>query len=327
MFFSYLRRHFKIIILLAAFAAIFAGVFSLYELPAEAVGYACLLCAAVGAVLFAIGYGGYLRRHKALKDALKTIGVSPECLPEPRGAIEADYQALVRALWAEKAAAVAASETERREMSDYYTMWVHQIKTPISAAGLLLQLPGETDKSALCAELMEIERYAEMALTYVRLADGGSDYVLRRCAVAPIVVGAVKKYARMFILKDIAPQVDVGGMTVLTDGKWLSFVVEQLISNAVKYTPRGGKIRVYTDGRSLCVSDSGMGVSAEDLPRVFEKGFTGYNGREDKKSTGLGLYLSKKACDGLGHGISLVSGVGCGTIARITFGADDMMTE
>ncbi len=327
MFFSYLKRHYKIIILLCAFVGIFAGVFTLYELPVEAVGYACALCAAVGAVLFVIGYGGYARRHRELVRALKTVSVSPECLPPPHGRLEEDYQALIRALWEEKARAVSASETEKREMSDYYTMWVHQIKTPIAAAGLLLQLPGETDTAALSVQLMEIQRYAEMTLTYVRASGGGSDYVLRRCALPGIVLAAVRKYARMFILKDMAPEVEVGELTVLTDEKWLSFVVEQLLSNAVKYSPRGGRIRVYTDGRSLCVRDWGMGVRAEDLPRVFEKSFTGYNGREDKKSTGLGLYLCKKVCDNLGHGITMTSAPGQGSCVRITFGADELVTE
>lgn len=327
MFFSYLKRHYKIIIMLCAFAAIFAGVFTLYELPTEAVGYACALCAAVGAVLFVIGYAGYARRHRELVRALKTVSVSPECLPAPRGVLEEDYQNLVRLLWEEKARAVSASETEKREMDDYYTMWVHQIKTPIAAAGLLLQLPGAPDSAALSAELMEIERYAEMTLTYVRAADGSSDYVLRRCELYGIVRAAVKKYARMFILKDMAPEVDVGDLTVLTDEKWLSFVVEQLLSNAVKYTPRGGKIRVYTDGRSLCVRDSGIGVREEDIPRVFDKSFTGFNGREDKKSTGLGLYLCKRVCDKLGHSITMTSAPGQGSCVRITFGNDDMVTE
>ena len=104
---------------------------------------------------------------------------------------------------------------------------------------------------------------------------------------------------------------------ILTDGKWLSFVVEQVLSNALKYTPAGGRIRIYGDGETLVIADSGIGIRPEDLPRVFEKGFTGYNGREDKKSTGIGLYLCRRVMDRLNHGISIVSRPGQGTLVRL----------
>ena len=125
---------------------------------------------------------------------------------------------------------------------------------------------------------------------------------------------AVRKFARMFILKKITLDFRETGRTVLTDGKWLSFVVEQVLSNALKYTPAGGRIRIYGDGETLVIADSGIGIRPEDLPRVFEKGFTGYNGREDKKSTGIGLYLCRRVMDRLNHGISIVSRPGQGTL-------------
>ena len=128
---------------------------------------------------------------------------------------------------------------------------------------------------------------------------------------------AVRKFARMFILKKITLDFRETGRTVLTDGKWLSFVVEQVLSNALKYTPAGGRIRIYGDGETLVIADSGIGIRPEDLPRVFEKGFTGYNGREDKKSTGIGLYLCRRVMDRLNHGISIVSRPGQGTLVRL----------
>lgn len=114
---------------------------------------------------------------------------------------------------------------------------------------------------------------------------------------------------------------------MLTDGKWLSFVVEQVLSNALKYTPAGGRIRIYGDGETLVIADSGIGIRPEDLPRVFEKGFTGYNGREDKKSTGIGLYLCRRVMDQLNHGISLVSRPGQGTLVRLDLSRSQRVVE
>ncbi len=113
---------------------------------------------------------------------------------------------------------------------------------------------------------------------------------------------------------------------MLTDEKWLGVVLEQLLSNALKYTPEGA-IRVYAEGDTLVVEDSGIGIRSDDLPRVFEKGFTGYNGREDKKSTGIGLYLCSRICDRLGHGLSITSEVGRGTKALIDLSASDTIME
>ena len=128
---------------------------------------------------------------------------------------------------------------------------------------------------------------------------------------------SVRKFARLFILKKISLDFQETGRTVLTDEKWLSFVIEQLLSNAVKYTPEGGRVRVYGDGETLVIADSGIGIRPEDLPRVFEKGFTGFNGREDKKSTGIGLYLCRQVADRLNHGISIASRPGQGTLVRL----------
>ena len=118
-------------------------------------------------------------------------------------------------------------------------------------------------------------------------------------------------------MKKISLDFQETGRTVLTDEKWLSFVVEQLLSNAVKYTPEGGLVRVYGDGETLVIADSGIGIRPEDLPRVFEKGFTGFNGREDKKSTGIGLYLCRQVLDRLNHRISITSRLGQGTLVRL----------
>jgi signal transduction histidine kinase len=158
----------------------------------------------------------------------------------------------------------------------------------------------------------------DMALGYVRLDSDSSDFLLRRCDLDTILRPAVRKFAPQFIRRHLTLRYEPVGKTVLTDEKWLGFVIEQVLSNAVKYTPEGGTVTVScTDAPALLISDTGIGVEPEDLPRVFEQGFTGYNGRADKKATGLGLYLCRRVCRKLGHTITMDSRVGEGTTVTI----------
>lgn len=324
--FSYLKRHYKIILMIGLFMLVFALVFSLYELPAEAVWYAALLCAVIGAVLFAVGYGGYLRRHRELVSLQKRVTLSLEELPSPSGALEEDYQELLRILYKETLRLGTNAETERRDMMDYYTMWAHQIKTPIAAMSLLLQAEESEQNAALQAELLRIGQYVEMVLSYLRLESESSDLLLRTYDLDSVIRQAVRKYARLFILKKLSLDFRESGARVLTDEKWLLFVIEQLLSNALKYTNEG-HISIYTEGKTLVVTDTGIGICAEDLPRVFEKGFTGYNGREDKKSTGIGLYLCRRVCEKLGHKISISSEKGHGTSVRVDMTGGEQVIE
>lgn len=222
----------------------------------------------------------------------------------------------MQAVCADRAGIAAAGESAQQEMMDYYTLWAHQIKTPLAAMQLLLT-EDPPDRSALSAELLKTEEYVEMVLSYLRLGCDTTDFVLRRCSLDGIIRAALRKYARLFILKKITLQFHETGRTVLTDEKWLGFVVGQLLSNALKYTPEGGTIRIYGDGETLAVADTGIGIREEDLPRVFEKGFTGYNGRAEKKSTGIGLYLCRRILTKLGHELTITSRPGQGTIARL----------
>ena len=312
---AYLRRQYKLLLLLLGFFAVFAAVFFLYGLPPEALAYAAALCLALGLALFALGYGRFLSRHRELELLLRRVREKALPLPPPRGLLEEDYQALVRALCADRAQLSAENENRLRDMTDYYTFWAHQIKTPIAALGLLLR--ERPDSAPLEVELLKIEQYVEMVLSYLRLDSASTDYVLQDCDLDEVLRGAVRKLAKMFILRRISLDFRETGKTVLTDGKWLGFVVEQVLSNALKYTPEGGTIRVYGDGDTVAVADSGIGIRPEDLPRVFEKGFTGYNGRTERKSTGIGLYLSKQVCERLGHGITVASRPGQGTLVRL----------
>nr|WP_325300366.1 sensor histidine kinase [uncultured Oscillibacter sp.] len=321
---AYFRRHWKLLLLLAGSLGICSTVFYLYGLPLESVAYAFLLCFALGLALFTLGYFQFLRRHRELKGLLVQIQEKALPLPPPKGLLEADYQALLQALASERAALALEDRNRLQDMTDYYTLWAHQIKTPIAAMGLLLQ---EEPRPELEGELLKIEQYVEMVLGYLRLGSDSTDYVFRNCLLDDLLRQAVRKYARLFILKKISLDFQETGRTVLTDGKWLSFVLEQLLSNAVKYTPPGGLIRVYGDGDTLVIADNGIGIQPEDLPRVFEKGFTGFNGREDKKSTGIGLYLCRQVLDRLNHGISISSRPGQGTLVRLDLSRTPRLLE
>ena len=326
MLLSYLKRRWKVIAAAAAFVLIFALVFSLYELPVEAVFYASLLCAAAGAVLAALSWISYKRRCRALEVLRRTICVSCDSLPEPRDRVEEQYQALVRTLFDERAKLEAAADAEKRDARDYYAMWAHQIKTPIAAMQLLLQQPGEADKNALTAELFRVEQYVGMVLSYQKLEGGGNDFVLRKRSLDAVVRGCVRKYAKLFIMKKLPLRFTETRMTVYTDEKWLSFVIEQILSNSLKYTVSGG-ISIYSEGRALVIEDTGIGISAEDLPRLGERGYTGYNGHEDKKSTGLGLYLCNTICAKLGHKLVIESTPDVGTKVKLVFADSTMLYD
>jgi signal transduction histidine kinase len=187
---------------------------------------------------------------------------------------------------------------------------------------LLQNSEDQCTSSALSQELFKIEQYVEMVLHYLRLESMSSDFLIRQYELRDIVSQAVKKHAVLFINKKLSFNLEEFSCKVVTDEKWLMFVIEQIISNALKYTP-SGSISIYTqrvpDKLILVIEDTGIGIRPEDLPRIFERGFTGYNGRLDKKSTGIGLYLCKQILDKLSHTIEVSSGVGKGTRISIGF--------
>lgn len=330
LFLSYCALRLRLLLLLGAFAGVFAGVFSLYGLPAEAVGYGTELCAALGAVIFAGDFLRYRNRVLSLRRMEGSVSLSLDRLPPARDPVEREYQELLRILHRNKAELAARTDREMNGWIEYLTLWAHQIKTPMAAMSLLLEGREDETSSALSAELFRVGEYVEMVLQYLRLGGAAGDYVLREQELDPIARGAVRKYARLFIQKGIRLDYSELGRRVLTDEKWLQFVVEQLLSNALKYTPGGGTISVYMAQNAPCtlvVGDTGIGIAPEDLPRVFERGFTGYNGRADKKSTGIGLYLSRRVMEKLSHGISIQSEPGRGTRVLLDLSAGPRAEE
>ena len=317
MLLAYLKRQAKLLLLVIFGVGVFAIVFSLYDLPVEALVYAGVLCVAFGILLFVVGYVHFCRRHRELQHLLSRAGETVLPLPPARGLLEADYQALLQHVCADRARLMAENENRIRDLTEYYSLWAHQIKTPIAAMDLLLQEDASPRRGALELELLKIGQYVEMVLSYLRLGSDSTDYVLGEYDLDAILRQAVRKFSGMFITKKITLDFKQTGHRVLTDEKWLLFVVEQVLSNALKYTPPGGLIRIYGDVETVVIADSGIGIQPEDLERVFEMGFTGYNGRVDKKSTGIGLYLCRLVMQRLNHGISITSRPGQGTLVRL----------
>ncbi|KMW27199.1 sensor histidine kinase [Intestinibacter bartlettii] len=310
---GYIKQNIKVIFLFIVFALVFGIVFSLYDLEIEAIYYSVMLCSFIGLIYICINFINYYKKHIQLYKLQNEISISLENLPSPKTLMEEDYTNLILTLNKEYKTYISKSDIAKSDMIDYYTMWVHQIKTPISAMKLLIQTSESEISSDLSSELFKIEQYVEMVLSYIRLGSNENDFVIKEYDLDNIVRQAIRKYAPLFIRKKINLDFQPTTYKVLTDEKWLVFVIEQLLSNAIKYTNKG-KISIYPlEDKKLVIEDTGIGISQEDIPRIFDKGFTGYNGRTDKKATGLGLYLCKNILDKLSHKISIESEVGVKT--------------
>jgi signal transduction histidine kinase len=294
--------------------AVFAVVFRLYGLPLGAVVYPALICAVMWLIFALFRFRRAWHKHRIL--SALTAALTEDMLPEADTFEDLDYRRIIALLQDARLAREAEAQRKTADMTEYYTLWAHQIKTPLAAMRLTLQNEDSPLSRRLTAELGRVDRYVEMVLAYLRLDAAATDYVLREYDLDPILRSAVKKFSGEFIDRRLALDLQPTGLRVLTDEKWLSFVLEQVISNALKYTPEG-KISIYAEGETLCVSDTGMGIAPEDLPRVFEPGYTGLNGRRDKRASGLGLYLCRRVCRSLGHGIALESKPGEGTTVRL----------
>ena len=323
---SYLKKNIKVYILFVVFIAIFFIMFYLYNLPLEALIYTGSFCFLASVIASFSDFVNYRESYKKLKFLEKNILNDLEDLPKSLDIRIDYYHKIIEKLYEELEKLTQENRQKNTDMVDYYSMWVHQIKTPIAAMNFLLDNE-EVDQKNLQQELFKIERYVEMVLTYIRLDSISSDYVITKINLDEVVKDSVKKYATIFINKKIKLNYVSHETMVISDKKWLSFAFEQILGNSVKYSSTGGEITIETCENKLVIEDSGIGIKEEDLPRIFEKGFTGFNGRYEKKSSGLGLYLCKKTLDKLGHHIEISSKVGEGTRIEITFPKEDTLRD
>ena len=304
LFKSYLKSRVKVIVICMLIAGMFSASYLLFKMPVIVVIYPLILCLLIGGVAFTIGFTAYRSRHRMLLR---------EEMPVSTDRTEEDYQQIILKLREEQKQSETSAAEKYNNMIDYYTVWAHQIKTPISAMRLRLQSEDTAQARNLTGDLNRIEEYVKMVLTFLRLDSDSTDYLIRTYDLDQIIRAAVRRFSGEFILKKLTLEYKPVNYTVLSDEKWLTFVIEQIISNAVKYTQKGS-VRIYMDEPGmLCIADTGIGISSEDLPRIFENGFTGFNGREDKRASGIGLYLCKRITENLGHGITAESRLGKGT--------------
>lgn len=304
--------------------------------------YAAVLDAMIIIITVLAGFLGYSSKVKALSNALERPVEEQAQLPEAADDVEMLYHRLLENQSIARSESESSAAIRQSQMRDYYSMWVHQIKTPISAMKLLLEAEREElgqlicdDEQSQCLlsdnmdsfedELFRIEEYVSMALQYQRVSSTENDFVLEKVSVDGVIRDTIKKYAKIMIRRHIGMNYSGTVQEVYTDGNWLAFILEQLLSNAIKYTPQG-VVTIETaeekDRFFITIKDTGIGIKAEDLPRVFEKGYTGYNGHADKKATGIGLYLCRQMADKLGHTIRMESEIGKGTKVWIGFDLD-----
>lgn len=261
----------------------------------------------------------FLRKKKQLdmivhildKDVKENI---IDSLEEPLSNEQRIYFMFLRKLNREYSDRLNGFYEEKKDFSDFINYWVHEIKTPIAASELILKNESKSKEEILDIiedKIMSIEDYVEQALYYLRTDSFSKDYFIGEINVSQFINNIIKKRAKLFIDKRIKIQLENLDFTVHSDIKWLNFIMEQIILNALKYTDKNGTIKVYGhfDDVEQCIiiEDNGIGIKQEDIKRVFDKGFTGYNGRENLKATGIGLYLSKKLSNKLGHDISIES--------------------
>ena len=325
--FRYIREHKKFLGMFLCFSIIFAAIFSLYNLRISAVIYAIILCLSFALIVFVFDFLKYVKLHKQREILLKNITLMTQQLPKAETFAEEEFMQMIERLREINFQTINKYEHQISDSIDYYTTWVHQIKTPISVMQMILKSNDTDENRELLDQLFKIEQYVEMVLCYFRLNSYSTDFVIKEYDLDKIIRNSIRKYASMFIRKKIKLEYSGTDMKVLTDEKWLSFIIEQLLSNAIKYTEKGKIEIVVTEDKILKISDTGIGIADEDLPRIFEKGFTGLNGRDGKKSTGLGLYISKSIADNLSHKISAQSKIGKGSCFSIDLNVEKLEVE
>lgn len=347
---DYLKYRSPVIAAFILFAVLIVVCQLLCGMPLEVLWYPLGLCALAGIGFLTVGY---LRQRQSCEklrqirnlpaNSAESLPADPaedrpaglmyglpadlmEDLPPPLSPEAEQYQRIIRDLCDGIRQQQAGLDQRYDDMIDYFSLWAHQIKTPIAAMKLSFQNEDSDLARQSLNDLNRIEQYVDMVMTYLKLDSEDLDYVIREHSLDDIIRPVIRGFAGEFISRKIRLEYEPAEYMVLTDDKWLGFVIEQILSNALKYT-REGSIRIYMEQTSLCIKDSGIGIDAADLPRIFEKGFTGFNGRNERRASGIGLYLCKRICDNLNHEISAESTVGVGSTIRIDLAQEHLGIE
>ncbi len=312
----YFKDNHRVYLLLLVVILVFDSLLMLCNIDASLIIYPNVIVLFIIIVHSLFDYYKYKNKHELLN---KSLYEEVDCL------FDEDYQKIINELEDK----IRQLETDKhkvmKEMSDYYSLWIHQIKTPISAMQLTLENEDSQLSRKLMLELLHIEQYVDMVLTYQKLSDG-SDYIFEEIDMDVMIKDTIRYLRLEFIERKISLKYEPINRTIITDKKWFKFVLKQLISNALKYT-RKGSIEIYLDDNYLCIKDDGIGIKESDLRRIFEKGYTGSNGHDNKNSSGIGLYLCTNIVSNLGLKLSATSSVGIGSVFKIDLRQDERVKD
>ena len=326
MILNYIKERRLLIISFIIVLTIFSLMSFIYGLSIDSIFYSLILCIMIFLVFFIFDYKKFLVKNKELELLITGYDNIEFIFNNTDSCIEEKYQKLLYLIEDNKKRVLNEVNESYNETIDFYTLWIHNVKTPISGIGLILQDSNFNQKDDLVLELFKIERYTEMVLNFARLSSINNDLNLNKYNLETIIKSVVKKYALLFIKKNISLVMSDLDKNIVTDEKWFGLVIEQILSNSIKYTPNNKKIKIYTINSSLVIEDQGIGILKEDLPKLFEKGFTGFNGRLNNTSSGLGLYMSKKILDKLNQKI-YVDSSSEGTTVKISYTEKAMIND
>ena len=307
----------SIIGILGVYAILFVFVY-LYRIPIEVILYPFILTIVFVLMVLLFDYIKYKEKVNKIIQICNDVSSCYSVKINDKNIFDEYYLDIINELLKENRKQVSQIQKRVSDINDYFSIWVHQIKTPI--ASMKLKIDNEQmDLLQLASDLNRIDHYVDLVLSFLKFDEEKIDLYFRKTDVDRIMRESLKKFSNDFIIKKIRLDYKLSKREVLTDEKWLSFVFDQLLSNALKY-PDKGTISIYYDGDScLCIKDSGIGIALADMERLFEKGFTGYNGRQYKKASGIGLYMCKRMCDKLNIGISIESVVNEYTLVKLKF--------
>ena len=297
---------------------------------------AVLLILVVWALILLAGlFLTYWKRSRQMRQLLDMAGqlseryLISEVMELPEQAEDQVYYRLLKMAGKSMLEQIGEVQRERQEYKEYIEQWIHEVKTPITAIKLICENNRCSFTRDLMAELENINRFTEQALYYARSEHTEKDYSVREIRLSDVIHGAIADNKYLLRQNNVAVTVENVEYSIYSDDKWLRFILDQLISNAVKYRADQPVLHFFADKKTdsiiLSVSDNGIGIPQGDLPRIFEKGFTGQNGRTIHSSTGIGLYLCRRLCDKLGIGIS-ASSEGKGTTISLSFHINDFVT-
>ncbi len=311
---NYIKSKISLLIIILSISVIFSIVFYVENIQISTVLYSFLLCLVALLVFLVIDFIRFKNKINSLLEIKKDIFNKIDLLPIPATYDEQIYKEIISDLTSLQLETQTIYNKKSTDISDFYTKWVHQIKTPIFALNLLIdEIP---NNSNYLSELSKIEQYTTMVLAYIRLEESTSDFVFKRYNINDIIKNCVKNFKSVFISKKIKLIIDIEDFSIKTDKKHLEFAINQVLSNAIKYTNRG-EINIIARDNCVIISDTGIGIEQSNMARIFDKGFTGISGRVEEKSTGLGLYLCKKSLDLLGFSINVTSKINIGTTVSI----------